>query len=327
MKKILMVIALVGTSAIVLQSCSKQKGCNDEKACNFDSAAEEDDGSCTYGTNWYQDADGDGLGNPDVMAENCTQPDGYVDNDNDGFDVVIRNKQRATITYVGATWCPPCGNNGDPAKVYMEDTHGSDVVLLSVQSGDAISSSSAFGPGFGSAFQTFVGSTGIPHVYFSGFNFSMVHRGFYSSASSNNSAADTDINNVLAQTAEVGVAAKATKSGSTITVKTAAKFYTANSTEHHIGVYLLEDGVMEQQSGPGTITEHNNIIRGAAYTGNALGIESMGASFTASQTVSGTYTITIPSAVVNNSNLEVAVVVWEGTTADKISNSVKVSVN
>ncbi len=211
------------------------------------------------------------------MAENCTQPDGYVDNDNDNFDVPVRNKQRAIATYVGATWCPPCGDNGDPAKEYMEDEHGSDLVLLSVQSGDAISLSSAFGPGFGGAFNTFVSNSGIPHIFWSGFGYAMTHNGFYSSASSNNSNSDSKINAILGGTAECGVAAKATRSGSTITVKTGVKFYSANSTQHYIGVYLLEDGVMEQQSGPGTVTEHNNIIRGAAYTGNTLGMETMGA--------------------------------------------------
>jgi len=41
---------------------------------------------------WYQDADGDGLGNPAVTLEDCNQPDGYVansDDDNDGCNGTI----------------------------------------------------------------------------------------------------------------------------------------------------------------------------------------------------------------------------------------------
>ncbi|MEM8894487.1 MAG: hypothetical protein AAGC88_07915 [Bacteroidota bacterium] len=37
---------------------------------------------------FYQDADGDGLGNPDVSQEACTQPEGFVDNADDTEDCV-----------------------------------------------------------------------------------------------------------------------------------------------------------------------------------------------------------------------------------------------
>jgi len=50
-------------------------------------AACESDTPCTE-TTWYQDLDGDGLGNPNVSQEACEQPDGYVadnsDTDDDG---------------------------------------------------------------------------------------------------------------------------------------------------------------------------------------------------------------------------------------------------
>ena len=32
---------------------------------------------------WYADSDRDGLGDPDVAAESCEQPDGFVDNADD----------------------------------------------------------------------------------------------------------------------------------------------------------------------------------------------------------------------------------------------------
>ncbi|MEO1624891.1 MAG: YHYH protein, partial [Bacteroidota bacterium] len=48
--------------------------------CNND-----DDAPCTTST-WYQDADGDGLGNPDITLESCEQPSGYVDNSDDTDD-------------------------------------------------------------------------------------------------------------------------------------------------------------------------------------------------------------------------------------------------
>ena len=45
----------------------------------------ESDESCTE-TTWYEDADGDGLGNPDVNLSACEQPTGYVSSSNDTDD-------------------------------------------------------------------------------------------------------------------------------------------------------------------------------------------------------------------------------------------------
>lgn len=57
-------------------------------------ACNQDDEPCTA-TTWYEDADGDGLGNPDVSESACEQPEGYVadnsDTDDSGDVVVSAN--------------------------------------------------------------------------------------------------------------------------------------------------------------------------------------------------------------------------------------------
>lgn len=328
MRKNQLIIAAVCLVLVSMQSCSKKKGCTDLEACNYDAEAEDNDGSCTYSTVWFQDLDGDGKGNVNVSTTACIQPEGYVADDSDNADLLVAPVQRAIVTYVGATWCPPCGAYGDPTKEYMEATHGSNLVLLNVQSGDAISASSEFGPLFGDVFQGFVGSTSIPRAYWSGDNFTMVDRGFSSSAISNNSNADNDINSIVANSPEVGVAAVAAISENTVTVRTLTKFY-GTSSQHYIGVYLLEDNVEELQQitgQPAAITDHNNVLRTAASNGNALGIQSMGSSFLSGQEVYGTYTLAVDSAWVA-ANLQVAVVIWNSNSADGISNAVLVDVN
>lgn len=50
------------------------------------SACNQDDDTACNETIWYEDADGDGLGNPDVSQSACEQPDGYVSDNSDTDD-------------------------------------------------------------------------------------------------------------------------------------------------------------------------------------------------------------------------------------------------
>ena len=46
-----------------------------------------DTGTACTPLSWYADADGDGYGDPEVMVEDCDQPDGFVDNADDCDDL------------------------------------------------------------------------------------------------------------------------------------------------------------------------------------------------------------------------------------------------
>ena len=63
-------------------------------SCNKDETIVE---NCTE-LIWYQDADKDDLGNPNVTKMSCLQPTGYVDNNNDNDDL---NNENLTIPVSG----------------------------------------------------------------------------------------------------------------------------------------------------------------------------------------------------------------------------------
>ncbi|MGK0388167.1 MAG: hypothetical protein ACI94Y_000895 [Maribacter sp.] len=57
-----------------------------------------DDDSCTTRI-WYEDADQDGLGNPDVSQETCEQPIGYVSNSTDDDDNSINESPKLIFKF------------------------------------------------------------------------------------------------------------------------------------------------------------------------------------------------------------------------------------
>lgn len=71
-KYVTLAIGLVCGIGILISSCKKDDDNDDEEDCTE--------------TIWYEDADGDGLGNPAVTALACVPLDGYVDNNDDDND-------------------------------------------------------------------------------------------------------------------------------------------------------------------------------------------------------------------------------------------------
>ena len=81
------------------------------------SSCKEDDEPCVE-TTWYQDADGDGLGNPDVSQDACEQPQGYVTDNSDTDDTGGSNALHAAFAEFDA----------DGFNIYLD---GNEVVIES----------------------------------------------------------------------------------------------------------------------------------------------------------------------------------------------------
>ena len=251
MRNTLMLLAGV---ALVMASCKKEDNCTSNI--------------------WYQDADADGKGNAYVKIEGgCEAPSGYVSNDDDNIDKTVPSTQRALLPYVGATWCPPCGEYGEETKEYISDNFSKDqAIVLSCQRNDLISTN--FSTSLGGEFLTYHSATGIPSMFSRGAGEEDI---FYPSSSS----ASSRINSIISKNATVGITAVARMSGDKVNIVAAGRFLSASSEEHSVSAYLLEDDVRADQkhSTLGTVADmpHNSVVRANAST-SYLG-ESLGNSF------------------------------------------------
>ena len=90
--------------------------CDDNSACNYD-ANSTANAVCTYGTMWYADADGDGLGDAGTSQTACTQPTRYVAgssdlcDDNTACNYDANSTTNASCSY-GSTWYADSDGDG-----------------------------------------------------------------------------------------------------------------------------------------------------------------------------------------------------------------------
>lgn len=96
------------------------------------SSCEEDDEPCIE-TTWYEDMDGDGLGNPAVSQLSCDQPDGYVADNSDTNDTCVAqtplsafdefNPDAVTVSFDGDEVTITSNGLPNHTSPYWQDTH------------------------------------------------------------------------------------------------------------------------------------------------------------------------------------------------------------
>lgn len=321
-------ICLVVAMAFMFQSCS-EKGCTDMEACNFNADATKDDGSCSFADTWFEDLDQDELGNASSSIESCNQPEGYVSDSSDEFDAIVRDKQRAVLFYIGATWCAPCGSSGDPLRNYAYSTYNSgpsnDVILVSLQKNDLISAFSEPAYQMGAELSAHMSQNSVPLLLWVGNDYPMYKQATWVQDWANEDEVASIYESIVNDNAEISIAAQSKLDGSDINIDAILKFNESVSDEHYVSLYLLEDSVYASQDiiefPYVTTSPHANILRAQHYSDNTFGKESIGSSFSLGQIYEISETITLPNNIQNTDMLKVAVIVWGGPSLDDVVNA------
>ncbi len=197
-----------------------------------------------------------------------------VDDDNNtnggggASSLVVENKQRSLLAYVTATWCGPCGQFGGPNfKTAVTEKGTNEIIALNIQTGNSRltphfkrpssmdNPDSVYVPPI---FPGLFASLNIPTNAQGGFSipaFSMNNA--YLGTSNVTSATMT--NNATSYNSNapvVGVAAKKTISGNTITVDVKSKFFKEGSGEYFWSALVVEKSTTGYQLVGGTPNEN-----------------------------------------------------------------------
>jgi len=277
----------------------------DPLACNYDSDAKKDDGSCQGKSIWYADVDGDGLGNLSDTTSSCTQPAGYVDNSDDQMDAVVEKKSMALVTKMTGTNCGPCGSWGWVLFNDIITELEGEALIMSVYSYSGTQMSTPTGDDWSPDF----GMQGAPSFCVNGKNRTeyATGGGIYTGQT------QTNVINTSDSTAAVNplaaMACQKNIEGTTLTVNTATKFYAGLSGDYYLGAYVIEDGVIADQSGDaGAGASHHYVLRGSV-DGNPYGSLLNSGPVEANETIEKTYTMELDASWVAD-NITIGLVLW-----------------
>ena len=205
---------------------------------------------------------------------------------------------KALMTDITATWCPPCGDWGSPAFEEATEANSDNAVAMSLHA----SSSDPMYHATARAIADVTGFGGYPTL-------SIDLQGDYFSASQLTSAAQA----VNATPTVGGSAAILRVNGDQIEIDATAKFFEETTGDYYLGVYVMENGIVEDQNTSSGYVEmvHDHVLRTGA-TASPFGDMAATGSISANQTFNASYTVSMSPAW-NADNLYVATILWKRT--------------
>ncbi len=206
--------------------------------------------------------------------------------------------QKSLITKITATWCPHCGGW---AWTFFDnifaDNADKALIIKANYSGDLQNTTAAnFATNFNTNYQ--------PYFIVGNENQNVTS----SNVSSKRTAIQNLVNSNYNLSPVVNAGLQVVKNGNTLEVQTKTRFFQNTTGEYYIGVYVIENGVINNQTGQGSNAVHKNVLR-ASMSSSSFGELISSGSIDADTEFDNAYSIEIDNWNVNN--LEIATIIWE----------------
>lgn len=210
----------------------------------------------------------------------------------------VQEIQKSLITKITATWCPNCGGWGWTFfdSIFV-DNAAKALIIKANYSGELQNPTAAdFATNFNTNYQP----------YF------IVGNENQNVTSTNTAAKRTTIKNLVdnnyATPPVVNAGLEVTKNGDFLNVQTKTRFFQNTEGEYYLGIYVIEDGVINFQQNQGNDAVHKNVLRASMSSGSfgeliTSGIISSGSEF------DKPYSILLGNWNLNN--LEIAAIIWK----------------
>lgn len=214
------------------------------------------------------------------------------------FAQAVEETQRTLITKRTASWCSNCGTWGwDFMESLIDDNEEKAVLIAAHYSGDlvtdyAIDMTNNFG-GIGQP-NFFVGNERLPAGSSSWPSLRTDTKSF------------VDMNFERAPLANTGLAADFI--GEDLIINTNTKFFEDADGEYSVSVFILENGIVNPQSGQGASAVHKKVLIASA-TGDTFGETVVSGAVTAGTEIAKTYTVAGLDANLKD-NYEVVAIIW-----------------
>lgn len=206
--------------------------------------------------------------------------------------------QKSLLTKITATWCPNCGTWGWAFfKNLMEDNSQKAIFVSAHHSGELVSPpGAAFSENFMAPYQ--------PYFYVGNLETGTNNSNF----STKRQEVKNLVDSIFLQSPIVNVGFEASFSDDLLTVNTHTRFFQDATGDYYLGVYILENGVVNYQASIDSMAVHPYVLR-AAFTPEAFGDSLASGTITAGTEYTSSVSIQLNANWIADS-ISVAGIIW-----------------